>query len=661
MGRNNGKNLIDRDIELNKKRFNNKKKNTRSKISIMNMEAMVLDDPFSIKYINKPPEEIIKLAIREDVNVIQYIDNPSYEIIRLAKEIDPQKMKNYYKGKNNKYIQVRISDKKYNNKLNLLSNEGIIELLNNKGSWLKFIENQTEEMIFAAISSKFENIKYVKNISFDILKKLVELYPDKTKKSIIDKSGKLNKSRKSDDECIFDYVINKLSVDELSFLVNSNINIVKYMDKVPCKIQMQIVKKDYSNLKYIKNIDTSIYKYLYSDSNFKISDIGDSEVERKIQDCFKIIKSKINEKNGIQVYKSSNQNNVSSAVKKVKKISFDRNLLYELWDNMKRELIDNDFSISILDSEVPINEYLILFAKKIAIKDINIASGFVYKSGLDKLKEIFDTVNKNSGEINLIVGSLKDYDNASAGNKLINIDLETVEELSDMVQQMNCKIYTLESKFFHGKYYFLKGKNYSCCMIGSSNLTTSGFFENYELNTLYLIKNNSQLYKTLYNWFIKFKQECLYIDSFDKSCFIDSQIILDTIHSNDFFSVKGINDVKNYIKSLSDEELKFRLNTWLKKKPSGIYEDLKLNYFKDYIAFEYKEINIIVLESLKSGNGFYWFEGMGIYELVLEFKYKTKAEAYRKSSMDKRGYHNNDLEKFVTKIDNLFKRKLEYI
>ena len=653
---NNNSNSQSKEFYNNKNRYNRRKQ-----LLMENMRDRVLENPDSIQYMNNPPEEIIKIAIRQDVNVIKHIKNPSSEIIKLAKEIAPKQMKNYYKAKNNRYIQVRIGDKRDNNKLKLLSNEGVIELLNNKGDWLQFIKNQTEEMVLAAITNKFESIQYVNNISLDVLKKLVELYPDDTKKYVINEEKKLIKSSQSSSKCIFDYVIRNLSIDEVSSLVNSNIKIVKHMDKVPCEIQMQIVKKSYSNLKYIKNIDVSIYKYLYNDSNFEISSIEDNEVKRKIQDCFNLIKSKINETNNIQEYKEYNQNNFSPVVKKVRKISFDRNIIHELWDNMKHDLIDNDFSFRMIDSEVPINEYLILFAKKIAIKNINIASGFVYKSGLDKLKKIFDIVNINNGEINLIIGSLKDYCNASAGNKLINIDLETVEELSGMIQRMNCKIYTLESKFFHGKYYFLKGEYYSCCMIGSSNLTTSGFFENYELNTLYLVKNNSPLYATLYNWFIKFRQECLCIESFDESCFINSQIQFDTVNSNKFFSVKSIDDVKNLIKSLSDEELKFRLNTWLEKKPSGIYTDLKLNYFKDYIVFEYKDINLIVLESLEFGNGFYWFEDMNVFELVLELKYKTRTEAYRESGMDKRGYHNYDRKTFKAKVDNLFKRRIKYI
>ncbi|WP_442913800.1 phospholipase D-like domain-containing protein [Lacrimispora sp.] len=43
-----------------------------------------------------------------------------------------------------------------------------------------------------------------------------------------------------------------------------------------------------------------------------------------------------------------------------------------------------------------------------------------------------------------------------------------------MISEHGCNIYTMENKFYHGKYYFIEGENMSCCMIGSSNLTSSG-------------------------------------------------------------------------------------------------------------------------------------------------------------------------------------------
>lgn len=212
----------------------------------------IIEDPFSIKKIKNPSNEIIKFAIENDVNVIQYIKNPSDEIVQYAKKVDSQKMKNYYKGKNNNYIYIRISDNHFSNKLDLLSEDGIIELLKNKGAWLKYIDSQTEEMIIAAISNNFSNIEFAKKLTFNVLKKLVEIHPDKSQKYMISKDGKVLKKENEYSKSIFDYVIETLNTNELSLLVDSNIEVVKRMAAVPYELQIKIVKESYSNLRYIK-------------------------------------------------------------------------------------------------------------------------------------------------------------------------------------------------------------------------------------------------------------------------------------------------------------------------------------------------------------------------------------------------------------------------
>lgn len=612
----------------------------------------IIEDPFSIKKIKNPSNEIIKFAIENDVNVIQYIKNPSDEIVQYAKKVDSQKMKNYYKGKNNNYIYIRISDNHFSNKLDLLSEDGIIELLKNKGAWLKYIDSQTEEMIIAAINNNFSNIEFAKKLTFNVLKKLVEIHPDKSQKYMISKDGKVLKKENEYSKSIFDYVIETLNTNELSLLVDSNIEVVKRMAVVPYELQIKIVKESYSNLRYIKNIDTKVYEYLYNNPNFKISDIGEIQTERKVEDCFAILKN---------YGRKDKENTVHSEGKIVAQQSFskifDRENINNLWEKMRQDLINEDFSVHLLNNEVSLNEYLMVFAENIQIQEINIACGYVYKSGLDKLKNIFDKFDKDKGEINLIIGSLKNYFFASTDDKLINIDLDTAKELNSMLLERKCEIYTLENKFFHGKYYFFKGKDYSCCMIGSSNLTSGGFTKNYELNTIYLIKNNSQIYNTFYVWFLSFKEKCTKIYELNECKFIDTRIDFDSITSKNLFSIYSETDAKNEIEMLTDQDLKFRLNIWLEKKPSGIYSRFNINSFKNYIAFEYKEFNLVVFESLISANGYYYFDNKNIFQLMQEIKSLTKTEIFEISGMTKRGYHNKNRESLKNTINKLFENK----
>lgn len=627
------------------------KKNYRrmAKNTIKDMRNRVLENPDIIKTIKNPSDEIIKIALKENIDLIQYITNPSSEIIRFAKEIEPQKMKYYYKSKSNKYIYVRINDKKYSNKLKNLSEDGIIELLKNKGSWIQFIQTPTEEMMTVAIEGDFKNIKYINNPTLNLLETLVKLYPKEMKRHAINENGDLIKSDENN-KSIFDYVIENLSVNELYSLIDKNIDILDKMDDIPYDLQEKVIKKSYSNLKHIKKIKPEIYEYLYYDSDFKISDIGDPVVENAIQNCFYFIEKNKIKNIPIQILEHQKRASVFP-----RKELFDRKEIDELWEKMKISLENNEYSIQILNSDLPINNCLMVFAEKIAITDVNIASGFVYKSGLDRFKKIFEMVKKNNGQINLIIGSLRNYFYASSGNKLINIDLNTAQELNVLIQDGICKICTLENRFFHGKYYFLKGKYYSCCMIGSSNLTTSGLYENYELNTLYLIKNDSGLYNILYNWFINFQKDCTDISMLEEDKFINSGIIYDSVvNSTKYFSVANVDDMKNKIQMLEDENLKLRLNLWYEKRPDGIYTDIKFDNLKNYIIFEYKDIELIVLDSLEPSNGYYWFKNRNVLELIVELKDKTKTEIFKMSGMDKRGYHNNDFVTLKKKVDKLF-------
>ena len=55
---------------------------------------------------------------------------------------------------------------------------------------------------------------------------------------------------------------------------------------------------------------------------------------------------------------------------------------------------------------------------------------------------------------------------------------------------------TSENRFFHGKFYLFEGDSKAFVMIGSSNISGSGFCANYEVNLLYILDVNSELFKS---------------------------------------------------------------------------------------------------------------------------------------------------------------------
>src|SRR5690606_11050946 len=111
------------------------------------------------------------------------------------------------------------------------------------------------------------------------------------------------------------------------------------------------------------------------------------------------------------------------------------------------DLLDdsNLSSFIILDWKEPLNYQLIYLAKSINIKNIYIATGFMYKSGLILLEEIIEMIYQDSGEIEFIIGSLEKYNrikNNDEAEVIIGMDKNTAEYLNFLFREKNVKIKT---------------------------------------------------------------------------------------------------------------------------------------------------------------------------------------------------------------------------
>lgn len=466
--------------------------------------------------------------------------------------------------------------------------------------------------------------------------------------------------------------INRLPQGKLKKRIRNNPHQIKYVDNPSVELQRLVISKDYSFIKYISNIHPSIIKELYDDVHFDISKL-DKISQRRLREAFDKLDAVQSYNNAVEKEETSKimteqlfvpeDTTPTSEIRtqEIMEVSsvqeqdiYKEKLIEEIWESMVREMGNGDYAIRLVDSKICIDSYLNGFAHKINIKAVDIASGFVYKSGLKSLEKMFQRVRENKGEIRIVIGSLKDYFHSSTDHKLINIDLDTAKKINEMLEQYRCKLYTLESKFYHGKYYFLMGNEMSCCLIGSSNVTASGFSGNYELNTLYLLKNNSEMFTRMQQWFLDFKKECTEIKGLVECNFTDFQMPFDTLNANTNIIAVDINTIKKEVQGLSDEEVKFRLGLWLEKEPDNIYRRLEIESLKDYVAFEYKERNLIVFESFEAANGYYYFYNENIFEVVQRIRELSKAQIFNISNMEKRGYHIKDREVLKKKINGLF-------
>lgn len=433
---------------------------------------------------------------------------------------------------------------------------------------------------------------------------------------------------------------------------------IRNMENPSFEMQIEAIKNDYSALQFVKKIHPKVYTE-YSDKNFDVYTLDDFNTQLKIVSAFEILEKKYGKRTEEQTLPL-----INDSQEKIERSELIRNLdrktlenrtkVKEFFGELLTKLDNSDMISELITTKIPLSDYINEFSISKHITDMLVACGYVYKSGLDMIEPAINELKDKQSKVELIIGSLKDYFKASTDNKIINMDINTAKYLNYFIKEKIANISTYENQFYHGKYFFLEGKELSCCIIGSSNLSVSGFAGNYELNTLYLLKNDCEVYKRFKEWFFEFKQHCIPIDNLLECNFANKNMVFDEFSSNSTAVSVDIDNIENEVRMLTDKEVKFRLNLWLSKQPTNIYRQLNIENLNDYIAFEFKDYNLIVFESFLSGNGYYYFDSNNIFETIEKIKQLSKTEIFQLSDMNKRGYHVKDANTLVKKIDNLF-------
>lgn len=197
--------------------------------------------------------------------------------------------------------------------------------------------------------------------------------------------------------------INRLPQGKLKKRIRNNPHQIKYVDNPSVELQRLVISKDYSFIKYISNIHPSIIKELYDDVHFDISKL-DKISQRRLREAFDKL-------NAVQSYNNAVEKEETSKImteqlfvpedttptseirtQEIMEVSsvqeqdrYKEKLIEEIWESMVREMRNGDYAIRLVDSKIRIDSYLNGFAHKINIKAVDIASGFVYKSGLKSL------------------------------------------------------------------------------------------------------------------------------------------------------------------------------------------------------------------------------------------------------------------------------------
>ena len=197
----------------------------------------------------------------------------------------------------------------------------------------------------------------------------------------------------------------------------------------------------------------------------------------------------------------------------------------------------------------------------------------------------------------------------------------------------------------------------SCVLIGSSNISSSGFEKNHEFNILYILNSKSSLFKEFKQEFESILNHSISIDSIDSEKFIGMDIEQDQFSIDTTIQTVNQDDIRNKIEELSEDQIKKRLKMWMQRNPTNIYSDLKIKSLKEYILFEYVDYDLLVLESFEHGNSYYYFRNIQPEDLIMAIKNLSKTEIFNLSNMKKRGYHIKDDSSLELSIASLFIKK----
>lgn len=326
----------------------------------------------------------------------------------------------------------------------------------------------------------------------------------------------------------------------------------------------------------------------------------------------------------------------------------------DVLNNQKEEFLNELTSNINCLTVIPKNQTSFVLKELIRRDNIHVflaAVGFVYESGLNLLeKELKQIADKPNSDIELIIGSLQHFDAQDPGAK---IDRSTVMKLNDLIEKLGIKVYTYQPSFYHGKFYYLQNQNKGYVIIGSSNISTTAFNNNYELDIIHTFE--PKLINDFSNWFFQLRSKSKEITRLDAEKFHSTN----WISEQDVFlqigrSILSLENVRNEISQLTDEDKRYRINLWLEHNPTCIYKDVNINALKNYIMIVYEINHLVVFESFIPGNAYYVFCYDDMDVLLEELSNMTKSQMMLAEYSTQRGNHIQNRDKLKTKIDKLF-------
>lgn len=514
------KNLIRRDI-LNLKEIHIVNINPFKSIVKIKINDEIIQTKYRAVIDNVSKQDELKPAIvgfqlyplifKNEKEIIDVFKKQGQEIENLAKN----KLIELSKVTINYLISENIDMSIY---LSKIERKRVNEILSKNGHAIKFIDNPTYTMIIIALENDYS--------------------------------------------CICD--INCMDVSLYENIVKEYTECYKYLEYMNEDIQIHVLEKDISKIKYLKNISQFIISRFLDNINYDQLSNKNNKMNYLNAVCKKHMDNK-----SIELLNSINKDEI---VKKYR-------------DCIGLVKKNGGYISSLLDDKYPFNIHLNVIYNLIECEKAEIATGYVYDTGLYLINDMLLNLINRKKEIKIIAGVL----GINSNNNLIKYNENSLRYINNLID-MGVVFKTSPEKLFHGKIYILYGENISCVIIGSSNLSSGGFVNNIETNTIMFFSNYSleftqykEYYERIWN---KFEQ----IRSID----ISSREVM----------ITGGNEEK--------ENDKRKFDYLYDENPDQVIEDAAMFkgclYENEYSAFLFKKYsNMLILDSLIYENAIYIF------------------------------------------------------
>lgn len=307
---------------------------------------------------------------------------------------------------------------------------------------------------------------------------------------------------------------------------------------------------------------------------------------------------------------------------------------------VKPDTIHTDLNkTSIIDKRDNIPNILLELAIRLNANKLYIATGYLFDSGLKKLEPTLNVICNKSGEIEFTVGALK---NSKAHKGSIN--RTTASLINEYIDSGRInKLFTNPEQFYHGKFYYIANDEEAYVIVGSSNVTSSAFYNNYELDLIDRITNvkNSQYI----SWYENFRNQLTDIEKLNINDY-ENNLFSDEAHHS---KSEGI------YRKLTTDEQKERLKILESFNPTQVFDNwindsIGFKPFKNYYIYEYKDKSLYVLESFEFGNACYILSGNCIDDIKESIKGKSKQNVQESDIYVTHIEHGMDFNNIISEI-----------